>query len=157
MQPLRNIAGNAQTQKSFISWVTLQAFNAQSPINMPQKDLHITPKVSYFSFKYVIKYVIKTNINSGAKPWSDPLQSAGSRALFYPISIISQISNEDSGIFQLTENAKFNNYIAGYHLVSRRVMSAPSDGQRVYRCPKRTFILPPKISYFSFKYVIIVT
>ena len=35
---------------------------------------------------------------SGAKPGSDPLQSAGSRALFYSISIMSQISTEDSGI-----------------------------------------------------------
>ena len=69
------------------------------PYLMPQKDLHITPKVSYFSFKYVIKYVIKTNINFRGQALVKPLQSAGSRALFYPISIMSQISNEDSGIF----------------------------------------------------------
>ena len=30
--PLRNIADNMQTQKSFVSWVTVQAFSAQSPV-----------------------------------------------------------------------------------------------------------------------------
>ena len=55
-----------------------------------------------------------------------------------------KISTEDSGILQLTKNAKTNNNTAGYHLVSRRVISAPSDVHRVYRCPKRTFILPQK-------------
>ena len=35
---------------------------------------------------------------SGAKPGSDPLQSARSRALFHPISIKPQISTEDSGM-----------------------------------------------------------
>ena len=40
---------------------------------------------------------------------------------------------------------KTNNNIAGYHLVSRRVISTPSDVQRVYRCPKKTFILPQNI------------
>ena len=38
--------------KIFCQLVTVQAFSAQS--FMPQKDLHITPKVSCFSFKYVI-------------------------------------------------------------------------------------------------------
>ena len=37
---------------------------------------------------------------SGAKPGSDPLQSAGSRALFYPISIMPQISTEDLADYQ---------------------------------------------------------
>ena len=77
-------------------------------------------------------------------PGSDPLQSARSRALFYPISIMPQISTEDSGILWLTKNAKTKNNIASYHLVSRRVISTPSDVQLVYRCPKRTFILPQK-------------
>ena len=49
---------------------------------------------SYFSFKYVIKYVIKTKINFRGQALVKPLRSAGSRALFYPISIMSQISNE---------------------------------------------------------------
>ena len=50
---------------------------------------------------------------SGVKPGSDPLKSAGSRASFYPISIMPQISTEDSGKLQLTKNAKTNNDIAG--------------------------------------------
>ena len=72
---------------------------------MPQKDLHVTPKVSCFSFKYVIKATEvfhgkqKLTYISGAKPGSDLLQSAGSRALFYPISIMPKISTKDSGIF----------------------------------------------------------
>ena len=49
-----------------------------------------------------------------------------------------KVSTEDSGIFQLTKNAKTINNIAGYHQVSRRVISTPSDVQRVYRCPRRT-------------------
>ena len=44
-----------KTQKSFVSWVTVRAFSAQSPVFIPQKDLHVTPKVSCFSFKYVLK------------------------------------------------------------------------------------------------------
>ena len=55
-----------------------------------------------------------------------------------------QIFTGDSFILTLTENAKTNNNIAGYHLVSRRVISTPSDVQLVYRCPKRSLILPPK-------------
>ena len=55
-----------------------------------------------------------------------------------------QISTEDSEILWLTKNAKTNNNIAGYHLVSRRVISTPLDVQRVYRCPKKTFILHQK-------------
>ena len=80
----------------------------------------------------------------GVKTRSDPQQNAGSRALFYPISIMPQISTKDSGILQLTKNAKTNNNIAGHHVVSRRVISTSSDVQRVYRCPKRTCILPQK-------------
>ena len=44
----------------------------------------------------------------------------------------------------------------GYHLVSRHVISTPSDVQLVYRCSKMTFILSQK-TCFSFKYVIIAT
>ena len=76
-------------------------------------------------------------------PGSDPLQS-GSRALFYSISIIPQISTEDSGILQVTKNAKTDNDIAGGHLVSHLIISTPSDVQHVYRCPKTSFILPQK-------------
>ena len=81
---------------------------------------------------------------SGAKPGSDPLQSAGPRALFYPISIMPQIFTKDSGILQQTKNGKTNNSIAGYHLACRRVISTRADVQLVYRCPKRSFILLPK-------------
>ena len=64
----------------------------------------IFSKVSCFSFKYVIKATEmfhgkqKLTYISGAKPGSDPPQSAGSRAFFYPISIMPQISTKDSGI-----------------------------------------------------------
>ena len=68
-----------------------------------------------------------------------------------------QISTEDSGILEPTKNANANNHIASYHLVSRRVISIPSDVQLVYRCPKITFTLPQETPCFSFKYVIIAT
>ena len=55
-----------------------------------------------------------------------------------------QISTKDSGIVQLSKNAKTNNNIADYHVASCRVISTSSDVQRVYRCTKRAFLLPPK-------------
>ena len=38
------------------------------------------------------------NINFKGKPGSDPLQSDGLSALFYPISIMTQIFTKDSSI-----------------------------------------------------------
>ena len=78
-------------------------------------------------------------------PGSDPLQSAVSSALFCPISIMLQISTKDSGTLYLTKNAKTNNDIADFHLVSRRVISPSSDVHHVYRCPKRTLMLPQTV------------
>ena len=40
---------------------------------------------------------MKSNINSGTKPGTDLLQSAGSKTLFYPISIMFKLFIEDSG------------------------------------------------------------
>ena len=74
---------------------------------------------------------------------------AESRDLFYPISIMLQIFNEDSDILQLTENAKIYNNIASYLLVSCHVTSTLPDVPRVCRCPKRTFILPKKYTSVS--------
>ena len=68
-----------------------------------------------------------------------------------------QISSKDSGILWLFKNAKTKTKIAGYYLVSRRVISTHSDVQLVYRCPKRILILPQITSCLSFKYVIIAT
>ena len=64
-----------------------------------------------------------------------------------------QISTKDFGILSLTKNAKINNNMTGYRLVSRCVISTPLDVQRVYRF--RTLHIAPKMSSFSFKYVII--
>ena len=87
----------------------------------------------------------ETNINFRGQAWFRALlQSAGSRALFYPISIMTQISTKDSGMLQLTKSAKADKNIVGYHLVSHRVISTLSDVHRVYRSLKRTFILPQK-------------
>ena len=44
-----------------------------------------------------------------------------------------EISTEDSDILQLTKNAKTNNNMEGYHLVSRHEIFIPSDVQHVYR------------------------
>ena len=87
------------------------------------------------------------------------MQSAGSRALFYPISIMPTISTKHSGILSLTKNVKTKNNIAGYHVVSHRVISTSSDVQdvqRVYRCLKKDLSVTLK-TCFSFKYVIIAT
>ena len=65
-------------------------------------------------------------------------------ALFYSMSIMPQISTEDSRILKVTKNAKTKNNIVGYHLVSRRVILTLSDVQRVSKCPKSIFILPSK-------------
>ena len=54
-----------------------------------------------------------------------------------------QISSEDSGTLSI-KNTKTNNNIAGYHLFSDRAISAPSDVPHVYRCSKKTFLLPQK-------------
>ena len=76
------------TLKSFVSWVTVRAFSTQYTVQMLLKNLYITPKVSRFSFKYVIKATEmfhakrKLTYISGAKPGSDPLQSSVSRTLF---------------------------------------------------------------------------
>ena len=40
----------------------------------------------------------KLTLILGSKPGSDSLQSQGSRALIYPMSIMPQISTEDFGI-----------------------------------------------------------
>ena len=56
-----------------------------------------------------------------------------------------QVSTQDFGI--ATKNAETNNNITSYHLVSRRIISIPWDVQHVYRCLKRTFILPPKYNF----------
>ena len=70
----------------------------------PKMAFMLPPKVSCFSLKYTIKATEmfhgkrKLTLILGAKPGLDPLQSAGSRALFYLISIMRQISTKDSGI-----------------------------------------------------------
>ena len=61
-----------------------------------------------------------------------------------------QIFTDDSVILEEIENAKTNNNIVSYHLVSRRVISTLLDVQRVYRYPERSFMLPKKVSCFSF-------
>ena len=65
-----------------------------------------------------------------------------------------QISSEDSGILQLNENAKTNNRIAGYHLVSRHAISTPSDFNLCIDAPKRPSYYPPlkkkqKLCFFN--------
>ena len=70
----------------------------------PMEDLHITPnknimfqfQVCHYSYLNVLKK--KTNISFRVKPGSDRLQSAGSKSLFYPISIMLQIFTEYSVI-----------------------------------------------------------
>ena len=55
-----------------------------------------------------------------------------------------QIFTKDFDIPKLSKNAKTNNNIVGYHVVTCGVIPTSSDVQRVYRYPKRTFLLPQK-------------
>ena len=56
-----------------------------------------------------------------------PLQSSMSRNSFYHINIILQNFIEDLVTPKQTENAKSNNKIACYHLVSLCLIPTPSD------------------------------
>ena len=73
----------------------------------------------------LLKCVIKTKLIhiSETKPGNDPSQSAGSRTLSYPVSIMLQIFTENSVILQETENLETNSSYVGYHLVSPLVIS----------------------------------
>ena len=95
----------------------------------------------------------KTNIDFRSQAWVRPRETCWVKDFILPHKY--HASNFYRR-FWLTKNAKTNNNIAGYHLVSRCVISTQSDVQLVYRCPKRTFILP-KETCFSFKYVITAT
>ena len=115
------------------------SLNAQKGSSYYPKSIMLQFQICYHSHLNDSQK-IKTNINfRGQAQVRPPAQTS-----FYPISIMPKISTEDSGILYLTRNAKTNNNIAGHHLVSRRVIPAPLDVQSVYRCPKKTFILPQK-------------
>ena len=76
-----------------------------------------------------VSWKTKANINFKGQNWvRPPCKVLG---LFYPISIMPQISIKDSGILQLTKNAKTDNNIAGYHVFSCRVISTYSDVQHL--------------------------
>ena len=82
----------------------------------------------------------KTNLNFRDQTWVRPTVKCWVKGSILP----HKYHTEDSGILQLTKNAKTNNNIADYHFVSCRVVSTPSDVQHVYGCPKSIFILPQK-------------
>ena len=68
-----------------------------------------------------------------------------------------QISTEDSGILQLTKNAKTNNDIAGYHLVSRGVNIHTFRWSACVKMAQKDLHITQKTSCLNFKYVIIAT
>ena len=86
----------------------------------------------------------KTNINVRIQVWARPLAKCQVKGFILPHKYLAQFSTKDFGMLQLTQNAKSDNSIVGYHLVSRHVISTPSDVQSVCRFPKKTFILPRK-------------
>ena len=90
----------------------------------------------------------KLTLISGALSGSDPLQSAGSRALFYFISIMPQISTEDSGILKM-QKVTTN---TGQHLVSHCVISTLSCSACVQNLQRDLYFIQ-KIC-LSIKYVI---
>ena len=58
-----------------------------------------------------------------------------------------EISTEDSGILQLTKNAKTNNNIADYHFVSRRVVPHPQMFSMCMDAPKVSSYYPENIMF----------
>ena len=63
-----------------------------------------------------------------------------------------KISTKHSGILQQTKNANTNNNIAGYHVVSRRVISISSDIERVMDFQKGRFYYPKNLFQFQICY-----
>ena len=98
-------------------------------IDDPPKRTFILPKNYHVSvtsmLSQLLKCIIKTKLIQvlETKPGNDPSQSAGSRTLSYPVSIMLQMFTENSVILQETENLKTNSSYVGYHLVSRLVIS----------------------------------
>ena len=101
---------------------------------MPQKDLHITSKISWFSFTYVIIkttmllewYLTECFIKNENWLKFQGLQSVGPRTLFYPIGIMRQILTEDSGNLKHLENVKSINNTTVSLLVSCGVIPRPA-------------------------------
>ena len=69
-------------------------------------------------------------------------QNAGSRALFYLISIMLLIFTKYSVILWLIGNVKTNNNFVSYHLVSSRVISISTEVTLCIDAPKEA-------SYYS--------
>ena len=162
LETLLTMQGSAKVLSDGLPWAplvpSLQSRSLKGTFILPQKyhasisNIFSQPLVSFIQIESQNKF-----LRSSLSQTLPPLQISGSRILFYPIRIMPQISTEDSGMLQLTKNAKTNNNIVGYHLVSRRVISTLSDVQHVYGCPKKDFHITPKVLSSSFKYNIIAT
>ena len=98
-----------------------------------------------------ISQKMKTNINLWGHSWVRPSAKCWVKGFILPHGYHTPNLYRRLWL-TLTKNEKTNNNIAGYHLVSHHVISIPSDLQCVYRCSKKTFILPKKISCFSFNF-----
>ena len=61
-------------------------------------------------------------MSTGTKPGTDRPWSIGSRTIFYPISIMLQISFKDSGNLKHPKNMKSINNTTVYQLFSCRVI-----------------------------------
>ena len=68
---------------------------------------------------------IKTNINF-RDPGTDPPQCAGSKTVFYPMSIMPKIFIEDSSNLKHPKNVKSINNTTSSYLVSCRVIFRPA-------------------------------
>ena len=84
-----------------------------------------------------VSYKIKTNINFTGQTWVRPRAKCWFKGFILPYKYHAP------NFYRIFWHTLANN-IAGYHLVSPRVISTPSDVQRVYKCSKRIFILPKK-------------
>ena len=61
---------------------------------------------------------MKTNISFKDQAWNRPLQSVGSRTLFYLISIMPHIFIEDSGNLKHPQNVNSINNTTGSYIAS---------------------------------------
>ena len=138
------------TQKRFVNWVTVRAFRVQPPVEMPPKGPSCYPKSfmlqfhRYYQSHWNVSYKTKTNINFRSQAWFRPPTKCWVKGFVLPHKYHALNFYQRYWHSLANKNAKTNSNVVGHHLVSRRVISTPSDVQRVYRCPKRTFTLPPK-------------
>ena len=97
VESLRNIADNTQTKKVLSAGSLCRILVPSPQSKCPQKTFIIPQKYHdsieiYYDSHVNASQKTKTNIDFRDQAWVRPLQSTASRALFYSISIMPQVS-----------------------------------------------------------------